>query len=112
LGTNIVAQYSVGPIITLHGRITAREYMDRLGNQVNPMIQQLFPNNNAVFQDDNIPIHTAETAQSWFEEHEDELQHHPWPAQSPHLNITEPLWSILETRARNRFLPPTPLMQL
>jgi hypothetical protein len=71
--------------------------MDRLGNQVHPIIQTLFPNNNAVFQDDNTPIHTAETAQSWFEEHEGELQHLPWPAQS-HLNITEPLWSVLETR--------------
>jgi hypothetical protein len=35
----IMVQYSVGPIITLHGRITAREYMDRLGNQVPPVIQ-------------------------------------------------------------------------
>jgi hypothetical protein len=37
--------YSVGPIITLHDQITAREYVgiDRLGNQVHPMIQTLFP---------------------------------------------------------------------
>jgi hypothetical protein len=28
----IIVQYSVGPISTLHGRITAREYMDRLGS--------------------------------------------------------------------------------
>jgi hypothetical protein len=27
----------------------------------------------------------------------------PWPAQPPDLNITEPLWSILGTRVRNRF---------
>jgi hypothetical protein len=47
---------SVGPIITLHGRITAREYVDRLGNQVHPMIQTLFPNNEAVFQDDSAPF--------------------------------------------------------
>jgi hypothetical protein len=39
LVSNIVVQCSVGPIITLHGRITAREYVDRLGNQVHPMIQ-------------------------------------------------------------------------
>jgi hypothetical protein len=44
LGSNIVVQYSVGPIITLHGRITAREYMDRLDNQVHPMANTLFPN--------------------------------------------------------------------
>jgi hypothetical protein len=54
LGKNIVVQYSAGPIITLHGRITAREYADRMDNHVHPMIQTLFPN-NAFFQDDNNP---------------------------------------------------------
>jgi hypothetical protein len=87
LGSNIVVQYSVGPIITLLGRITARKYVDRLGNQVHPVIQMLFSNNNAVFQDDNAPLHTAGTVHSCFEEHEDELQHLPWPTQSPDLNI-------------------------
>jgi hypothetical protein len=47
-----VAQYSIVHIITLHGRITAREYVDRLVNQVHPMIQT-FPNNDALLQDDN-----------------------------------------------------------
>jgi hypothetical protein len=61
---------------------------------------------------DNAPLHTAGTVQSWFEDHEGELQHLPWPAQSPDLNIIEPLWSVLETRVRNRFPPPTPLKQL
>jgi hypothetical protein len=55
------------------------------------MIQMLFPNNDAVFQDDNAPNHTAGTVQSWFEEHEGELQHLPWPAFSSDLNIIEPL---------------------
>jgi hypothetical protein len=61
LGSNIVVQYSAGPIVTLYGRITAREYVDRLGNQVHHMIQTLFPNNDAVFQDVNAPIYTAGT---------------------------------------------------
>jgi hypothetical protein len=71
-----------------------------------------FPNNNAVFQDNNAPIHTAGTLQSWFEEYEVELQHLPWQAQLPDLNITEPLWSDKEMRVRNRFPPPTSLKQL
>jgi hypothetical protein len=60
LGSNIVVQYSVGPIITLQGQITATEYVDRLGNQVHPMIRHYFlPNNDS-------PIHKAGTVQSWF----------------------------------------------
>jgi hypothetical protein len=39
LDSNIMVQCFVGPIITLHGQLTAREYVDRLGNQVHPMIQ-------------------------------------------------------------------------
>jgi hypothetical protein len=105
-----VVQYSAGPIITLHGRITAREYVDRLGNQVHPMIQTLF-SNDAVFQDENTPIHIAGTVHSRFAEHESELQHFPWAAQSQDLNIIEPLWSVLETRMRNRFPPSTSIKQ-
>jgi hypothetical protein len=69
--------YSVCPIITLHGLITARECVNSLGNQVHPMIQTLLPSNDAVSQDNNAPIYTAGTVQSWFEEHEGELQHLP-----------------------------------
>jgi hypothetical protein len=113
LGSNIVVQYSVGPIITLHSRITAREYVrGQVGHQVHPMIQTLFPNNDAVFEDENTPIHTAGTVPSWFEVHEGELQHLPWPVRSTDLNISEPLWSVLETRVRNRFPPATSLKQI
>jgi hypothetical protein len=64
LGTSSTVQNSVGPIITLHGQITVREYVGRLGNQVHPMIHMLFPNSNTVFQDNNAPFHTARTVQS------------------------------------------------
>jgi len=71
LGSN-----SAGPVITLNGTITASDYMGILGNQVLPVVQ-MFPNNDAVFQGDNLPIHTARNVQSWFEEHEIALQHLP-----------------------------------
>jgi hypothetical protein len=52
LGSNIMVQYSLRPIITLHGR--ARENVNRLGNNAYPTIQTSFPNNDAVFQDDSV----------------------------------------------------------
>jgi hypothetical protein len=83
-------------------------YVDTLGNQVlHPMIQTLFPN-DALFQSDTVPLHTAGTVPSWFE---GELQHLPWPAQLPDFNITEPLWSVLVTGMRNRFPSPTSLKE-
>jgi hypothetical protein len=82
-----------------------------LGNQVHPTIQT-FPKNDAVFQDNNAPIHTAGTLRSWLEDHEGKLQHLSWPAQSPDLNIIEPLSSVLEIRVMNRFPLPLSLKQL
>ena len=65
--------------------------MHILGSNVHPVFQQFFPNSNVVFQDDSSPIHTGRSVQSWFEEHNDALQRLPWLAQSPDLNIIEPL---------------------
>ena len=89
-----ISCYSAGPIITLNGQIAASDYVDILGNQVRPVVQMFLPNNGAIFQDDIPPMLTARSVQSWFEEHEDALQHLLWPAQSPHLNIIEPLVSF------------------
>jgi hypothetical protein len=105
LGNNIRVQHSVGPIITLDGRITAREYVDRLGNQVHPMIRRYF---RTTKQFSKI---TTGTVESWFEENEDEL-HLPWLTQARNLNIIEPLWFVLETGMRNRFSPTTCLKGL
>jgi len=91
------------------GRITASYCVDILGNQVHPMVHMMFRNSDLIFQDDNSPIHIARTVKSWFEEHEDALQHVPWPAQLPVLYITESLWSVWESKVRNRFPPPSSL---
>jgi len=85
----------------MNGRITASDYVDIVGNQVHPVVQMLFPYIDAVFQDDSWHIHTARRVQSWLEQHEDALQHLPWPAQLSDLNTIEPLWSVLESRVRS-----------
>jgi hypothetical protein len=45
-----ISWYSVGLIITLRGRITARKYMDRLGNQEHLMLQTLIPSYDTLFK--------------------------------------------------------------
>jgi hypothetical protein len=105
-----ISWYTADPIITLNGEITASDYIDILGNQVYQMVQ-MFPNIDAVFQDDSLPIHTTRIVQFWFEEHEDALKHLPWPAQSPDLNIIEPLWSVVDSTVRSRFPPASSVMQ-
>ena len=107
-----ISWYSAGPIITLHGHVTARDYVTILSDQLHPMVQTLFPDGDAVFQDDRAPVHTAHIVQDWFDEHEDEVSHLPWPPQSPDLNIIEPLWSVLETKVRARYPPLSSLQQL
>jgi hypothetical protein len=57
-----------------------------MGNEVYHIIQTLFPNNDAVFQEENAHIHTAGTVQSWFAEHEGEFN--IFPGQHSHQNST------------------------
>jgi hypothetical protein len=59
-----------------------------------------------------LPKHTARSVKSWFEELEDVRQLLPWPAQSTDLNVIELLLSVLESRIRSRFSPPSSLKQL
>jgi len=105
-----ISWYSADPRITLNSQITASDYVDIVGNQVHLMVQMMFLTMMQFFKISF--IHTARSVQSWFEEHEDAFQHLPWPAQLPDLNIVKPLWSVLESRLRIRFFPPTPLKQL
>uniref|UniRef100_A0A0K0FBA8 DDE_3 domain-containing protein n=1 Tax=Strongyloides venezuelensis TaxID=75913 RepID=A0A0K0FBA8_STRVS len=80
---------STGLMISLHGKINSRDYLQILSDQVYSMVQALFPDGNAIFQDDNAPIHTARIVKEWHEEHCNEADHFEWPAQSPDLNIIE-----------------------
>jgi len=49
------------------------------------VVQMSFCNNDAIFQDDNSPIHAVRSARSWFEEHKDALRQLPWTAESTYI---------------------------
>jgi hypothetical protein len=74
------------------------------------MVQVSFPNTDAVFKTTVHP-HTVRSVQCRFEDHEDALQHLPWPAQSQDLNIIEPLWPVADRTVISRVPTPTPLKQ-
>ena len=61
-----ISCYSAGPIINLHGRITASDYVVLSRTHVHTMVQMSFHNNDAIFEDDNSPMHTARSVHSWF----------------------------------------------
>jgi hypothetical protein len=64
------------------------EYVNRLDSQIHPMIRT-FRNNNSVFKEENVAIHTAGSAESQFEEYERELQRLPSPSQLSDLDFIE-----------------------
>ena len=51
--------FSVSPMITLQGHITAKNYVNILTDQIHLMAKTLLPNGNGVFQDDSSHVHTA-----------------------------------------------------
>lgn len=65
-------------------------------NQIHIIMTSILLPNTAIFQDDNAPIYTAKTVQSWFNERQSIIKHPPWLAQSPDLNIIESIWDVLE----------------
>jgi hypothetical protein len=66
LGSKIMLQIPLVPLLPFMAELLLGSMWTwtGLGNQVHPMTQTLFLNNDAVFQDDNAPFHTAGTVQS------------------------------------------------
>ncbi|GFW77971.1 transposable element Tcb1 transposase [Trichonephila clavipes] len=112
-GSHLVwGRYSLGPIVTLHGKVKAAHYVNILEDQVHPFVQTSFPGECPLYQDDNAPINTAKIVQEWFAEHEGEVGHLDWPLQSHDLNIIEHLWGYLESKLHAPFPPPSTISAL
>ncbi|GFV31233.1 transposable element Tcb1 transposase [Trichonephila clavipes] len=46
---------SLGPLVTLHGKVKAVHYVNILGDQVHRFVETSFPGECPLYQDDNAP---------------------------------------------------------
>ena len=76
------------------------KYASVLADHVHPYMRIVFPQDDGIYQQDNVKCHTTGSVLAWFEEHQDEFTVLPWQANSPDLNPIENLWDHLDRVVR------------
>ncbi len=100
---------TLSPGISVDVTLTRTTYLKIV---VHPFMATVIPDGSGLFQQDNVPCHTAKIVQEWFEEHYKELKVLTWPPNSPELNLIEHLWDVLEKQVRSMQAPPCNLQDL
>lgn len=82
----------IGPVRVIDGRMNQHKYIEILSNIKDEMYEKFGA--NAIFMDDNAPVHRAASVTKWKEDNK--IETIDWVPQSPDLNVIENVWSQLK----------------
>lgn len=77
----------------IRGRFNTQAYIHILQNVMLPSVNNIFQQENFIYQHDNCPVHTARRVSDWIRENNISLL--PWPSRSPDINPIENVWGYI-----------------
>lgn len=93
-----ISIHGTGILWEIEGNLNSNSYINILNDVFLPSADTIFPNRNFVFQQDNCPIHTANTVKTWFRQNNFNVL--DFPSRSPDLNIIENVWGLMANRMK------------
>ncbi|KAJ8893401.1 hypothetical protein PR048_005992 [Dryococelus australis] len=82
----VFTRHRLGPLVHAPPKLNGNYYKTLLGDHFQPFMDFSFPDNDGMFQQDNVPSHRTVDVQDWFEEHSGEFERMERLAGSPDVN--------------------------